>query len=175
MKGKLGRKETSSAYPVWVKAGGGPVVHRATYTERQCPRILARENVPTKESSPKVFTKLNTERTRKAKNGEQKIALCSKTIRRSSTMVAATETGKGDMTAIVGGMYDEQFGRVRGYTKHSVKLMLVQGLARRWAKKTANVKVTVRKTSARVLNLNEVERVATWDARVMEKKKGALG
>jgi hypothetical protein len=69
-------------------------------------------------------------------------------------------------------MYDGQFGRVRGYTKHSVKLTLVHGLARPWAKKTANVKVTVRKTSARVLNLNEVERVATWEARVMERKKG---
>jgi hypothetical protein len=77
-------------------------------------------------------------------------------------MVVATETGEGDMKAIVGGMYDGHFGRVRGYTKHSRKLTLVHGLALPWAKETASIRVTVRKLSARVLNLNEVERVATW-------------
>jgi hypothetical protein len=44
-------------------------------------------------------------------------------------MVVTTETGEGYMTAIVGGMYDGHFRRVRGYTKHSVKLTLVHGLA----------------------------------------------
>jgi hypothetical protein len=73
---------------------------------------------------------------------------------------------------MVGGMYDGHFGRVRGYTKHSVKLTLVHRLARPWAKAAANVKVTVRKLSVRVLNLNEVERVATWEESVMTRKEG---
>jgi hypothetical protein len=72
-------------------------------------------------------------------------------------MVVATETGEGDMTAVVGGMYDGHFGRVRGCTKHSVKLTMVHGLARPWAKEKANVRVTVRKSSVRMLNLNKVE------------------
>jgi hypothetical protein len=84
-------------------------------------------------------------------------------------MVVATETGEGDMTTIVGGAYNGHFGRVRGYTEHSVKLTLVHGLARPWSKKTANVRVTVRKSSVRVLNPNEVERIATWEACVLAK------
>jgi hypothetical protein len=71
-------------------------------------------------------------------------------------MVVATGTSEGDMTAIVGGIYDGHFGRVRGDTKRSVKLTLVHGLARPWAEATANVKVTMRKSLVRVLNLNEV-------------------
>jgi hypothetical protein len=87
-------------------------------------------------------------------------------------MVVATETGEGDMATVVGSMYDGHFGRVWGYTNHSVKLTLVHGLAQPWAKETANVRVTVRKSSVRVLNLNEVKRVATWEEGVMTRKEG---
>ena len=151
------------------KGGGGRVAHGATWG---VPAHVSDGNVSTRENSPKVYKRNKSRTDKKKENGERKIALRSKTIRLSSTMVVATETGEGDMTAIVGGMYDGQFGRVRGYTKHSVKLTLVHGLARPWAKRTANVKVTVRKTSVRVLNLNEVERVATWEKGVMARKEG---
>jgi hypothetical protein len=68
-------------------------------------------------------------------------------------MVVATETNEGEVATVVGGMYDGNFGRVRGYTEHSVKLTLLHGLARPWAKGTANERVTLRKTSVRMLNL----------------------
>lgn len=148
-------------------------LHTGQLTQKKgVPAHISDGNVPTRENSPKVYKRNKSRTDKKKENRERKIALRSKTIRLSSTMVVATETGEGDMTAIVGGMYDGQFGRVRGYTKHSVKLTLVHGLARPWAKRTANVKVTVRKTSVRVLNLNEVERVATWEKGVMARKEG---
>jgi hypothetical protein len=53
-------------------------------------------------------------------------------------MVVATETNEGEVATVVGGMYDGHFGRVRGYTKHSVKLTLLHELTRPWAKRTAN-------------------------------------
>jgi hypothetical protein len=82
-------------------------------------------------------------------------------------MVVATETRVGGVTTVVGGMYDGHFGRVRGYTQHSIKLTLLHKLARPWAKVTANVKVTIRKPSVRMLNSNEVGRVASWEGNVM--------
>jgi hypothetical protein len=82
-------------------------------------------------------------------------------------MVVATETSVGDVATVVGGMYDGHFGRVRGYTKHSVKLTLLHELARPWAKITANEKVTIRRTSVRVLNPNEIGRVASWEGSVV--------
>ncbi len=136
------------------------------------PAYISERNVPTRETSPKVFTKFKHRTDKKSGERGTKICFLLQTVRLSSTMVVATETGEGDMTAIVGGMYDGQFGKVRGYTKHSVKVTLVHGLARPWAKGTANVKVTVRKTSVRVLNLNEVERVATWEKGVRARKEG---
>jgi hypothetical protein len=83
-------------------------------------------------------------------------------------MVVATETEVGGVTAVVGGMYDGHFGRVRGYTKHSIKLTLLHELARPWAKVTANVKVTIRKPSVRLLNSNEIGRIASWEGNAME-------
>ncbi len=76
-------------------------------------------------------------------------------------MVVATKTSVGDVATVVKGMYDGHFGRVRGYTKHSVKLTLLHELARPWANMTGNVKVTIQKTSVRVLNPNEVDQVAS--------------
>jgi hypothetical protein len=82
-------------------------------------------------------------------------------------MVVTTETNVGDVATVVKGMYDGHFGPVRGYTKHSIILTLLHELARPWAKMTANVKVTIRKTSVRVLNQNEVNRVASWEGNVV--------
>jgi hypothetical protein len=64
-------------------------------------------------------------------------------------------------------MYDLHFGRVRGYTQHSIKLTLLHELARPWAKVAANVKVTIQKPSVRMLNSNEVGRVVSWEGNVM--------
>jgi hypothetical protein len=77
-------------------------------------------------------------------------------------MVVATETNEGELATVVGGMYDGHFGRVRGYTKHSVKLTLLHRLAGPWAKGTANERVTLRKTLMRMLNLIEMGRVDKW-------------
>jgi hypothetical protein len=52
---------------------------------------------------------------------------------------------------------------VRGYTKHSIKLMLLHELAHPRAKGMGNIMVMVQKSSVRVLNPNEVEQVATWE------------
>jgi hypothetical protein len=90
-------------------------------------------------------------------------------------MVVATETEVGGVTAVVGGMYDGHFGRVRGYTKHSIKLTLLHELARPWAKVTANVKVTIRKPSVRVLNSNEIGRVASWEGNVVVSERRQSG
>jgi hypothetical protein len=86
----------------------------------------------------------------------------------SINMVVATKTSVGDVATVVKGMYDGHFGRVRGYTKHSVKLTLLHELvARLWAKMTANVKVTIQRTSVRVLNQNKVGQVASWEGNVV--------
>jgi hypothetical protein len=90
-------------------------------------------------------------------------------------MVVATETEVGGVTAVVGGMYDGHFGRVRGYTKHSIKLTLLHELARPWAKVTANVKVTIRKPSVRVLNSNKIGRVASWEGNVVVSERRQSG
>jgi hypothetical protein len=90
-------------------------------------------------------------------------------------MVASIETDVGEITAVVGGMYNGHFGRVRGYTEQSVKLTLLHELARPWARGTANMKVTIRKSSVRVLNPNEVKRVVTWEGSIVavnERKRG---
>jgi hypothetical protein len=76
-------------------------------------------------------------------------------------MVVATKMSVGDVATMVKEIYDGHFDRVRGYTKHSVKLTLLHELARPWAKMTANVKVTIQKTSVRVLNPNKVDQVAS--------------
>jgi hypothetical protein len=82
-------------------------------------------------------------------------------------MVVATKTSVGDVATVVKGMYDGHFGCVRRYTKHSVKLTLLHELARPWAKMTSNVKVTIQRNSVRVLNPNEVDRVASWEGNVV--------
>jgi hypothetical protein len=82
-------------------------------------------------------------------------------------MVVATETSEGEVASVVGGIYDDwHFGHVRGYTKHSVKLMLMHELAGPWAEGTANKKATLRKSLVRMLNLNEMERVAIWEKKL---------
>jgi hypothetical protein len=90
-------------------------------------------------------------------------------------MVVSTETEVGDVTAVVGGMYDGHFAWVRGHTKQSIKLTLLHELARPWAKETANVKVTIRRPSVRVLNANEVDRVATWEGSIVAVKERERG
>jgi hypothetical protein len=85
-------------------------------------------------------------------------------------MVVATETNEGELATVVGGMYDGHFGRVRGYTKHSVKLTLLHGLAGPWAKGTANERVTLRKTSMRMLNLIEMGRVDKWEKSMLARR-----
>jgi hypothetical protein len=78
-------------------------------------------------------------------------------------MVVATETNEGEVATVVRGIYDGHFGCVWGCTnKHSVKLTLLHEVARPWAKGTANDKETLRKSSVRMLNLKEMEWVATW-------------
>jgi hypothetical protein len=90
-------------------------------------------------------------------------------------MVVATETEVGGVTAVVGGMYDGHFGRVGGYTKHLIKLTLLHELARPWAKMTANVKVTIQKPSVRVLNSNEIRRVASREGNVVVSERRQSG
>jgi hypothetical protein len=85
-------------------------------------------------------------------------------------MVVATETNEGEVATVVGGMYDGHFGRVRGYTEHSVKLTLLHALARPWAKGTANERVTLRKTSVRMLNLIEMGRVDKWEKGMLARR-----
>jgi hypothetical protein len=90
-------------------------------------------------------------------------------------MVVATETEVGGVTAVVGGMYDGHCVCVRGYTKHSIKITLLHELARPWAKMTANVKVTIQKPSVRVLNSNEIGRVASWEGIVVVSERRQSG
>jgi hypothetical protein len=83
-------------------------------------------------------------------------------------VATATKTSVGDVATVVGRMYGGHFGRVHGYMmKHSVKSMLLHELARPWAKMMANMKGTIGKTSVRVLNPNEVGRVASWKGRMV--------
>jgi hypothetical protein len=58
---------------------------------------------------------------------------------------------------------------------HLIKLTLLNELARPWAKVTANVKVTIRKPSMRMLNSNEIGRVASWEGNVMVSERRQSG
>jgi hypothetical protein len=71
-------------------------------------------------------------------------------VARETMPMVATETNEEEVATVVGGMYDGHFGRVRGYTKHSVKLTLLHELAGPWAKGTANEKGMLRKLSVRM-------------------------